>query len=82
LPVFAFSVLPAMAALALTSRLSLVFALAAGLGALSGGGGYLLSFRGDLPVGATQAAVALGLLALALGRRALARTAGPKEKIR
>lgn len=73
LPVFAFSVLPAMAALTLTSRLPLVFALAAGLGALSGGGGYLVSFRGDLPVGATQTAVALGLFALALARRAFMR---------
>lgn len=38
LPVFAFSVLPAMAALTLTNQLPLVFALAAVLGALSGGG--------------------------------------------
>jgi manganese/iron transport system permease protein len=73
LPVFAFSVLPAMAALALTSRLPLVFALAAVIGALSGGGGYLVSFRGDLPVGATQTAVALILFGVALGRRAIGR---------
>jgi zinc transport system permease protein len=69
LPVFAFSVLPAMAALALTSNLALVFALGTGIGAFAGAAGYAISFRGELPVGATQSAVALGVLALALVRR-------------
>jgi zinc transport system permease protein len=72
LPVFAFSVLPAMTALALTSRLPVVFALATGLGALAGVGGYAVSFRAELPVGATQAATAAGLLAMALAFRAVA----------
>jgi len=66
LPVFAFSVLPAMTALALTARIGLVFLLAALIGALSGVGGYVVSFRGDLPVGATQTATATTLLAAAL----------------
>ena len=66
LPVFAFSVLPAMTALALTARIGLVFVLATLIGALSGVGGYVVSFRGDLPVGATQTATAAALL----GRRA------------
>lgn len=86
LPVFAFSVLPAMAALALTERLGLVFALGAVLGALSGGAGYVVSFRGDLPVGATQTAVALALFVLALVRRAvtrmLSRSAAPDAPAR
>ena len=56
LPVFAFSVLPAMTALALTARIGLVFVLAALIGAVSGVGGYVVSFGGDLPVGATQTA--------------------------
>jgi zinc transport system permease protein len=66
LPVFAFSVLPAMTALVLTSRIALVFGLAALLGAFSGVAGYAISFRGDLPVGATQSATAAALLGLAL----------------
>jgi zinc transport system permease protein len=69
--VFAFSVLPAMAALALTNNLALVFALATVIGAFSGAAGYAASFRGELPVGATQTAMAVALLALALGRRAV-----------
>jgi zinc transport system permease protein len=58
LPVFALSTLPAMAALAFRVRLSATFALAALLGAVSGGGGYVLSFLEDLPVGASQTAIA------------------------
>jgi zinc transport system permease protein len=50
LPVFAFSVLPAMTALALTARIGLVFLLATLVGALSGVAGYVVSFKGDLPV--------------------------------
>jgi zinc transport system permease protein len=69
LPVFAFSVLPAMTALALTARIGVVFLLATLLGALSGVGGYVVSFKGDLPVGATQTAAAAALLAAALTYR-------------
>jgi zinc transport system permease protein len=64
--VFAFSVLPAMTALALTARIGLVFVLAALIGAASGVGGYAVSFRADLPVGATQTVVAAAILAGAL----------------
>jgi zinc transport system permease protein len=71
LPVFAFSVLPAMTALALTARIGLVFVLATLIGALSGVGGYVVSFRGDLPVGATQTVTAAALLAAALTFRFL-----------
>lgn len=72
LPVFAFSVLPALAALLLTTRLSVVFALAAVLGGLSGAGGYMVSFRAETPVGATQAALAVAILLLAAGWRGVA----------
>jgi zinc transport system permease protein len=72
LPVFAFSVLPAMAALALTARIRLVFGLATALGAVSGVGGYALSFRAELPVGATQSATAAALLMAAFAWRTAA----------
>jgi zinc transport system permease protein len=71
LPVFAFSVLPAMTALVLTSRMAGVFALATVFGAVSGVGGYGVSFRAELPVGATQTAFAAGLLVVALAGRTL-----------
>jgi len=77
LPVFAFSVLPAMAALVVTSRIGVVFALAGLLGALSGVAGYAVSFREELPVGATQTALAVAFLGAALlGRAAVTRLAG------
>jgi zinc transport system permease protein len=66
LPVFAFSVLPAMAALVLTSRMMLVFVLAGLFGALAGVGGYAVSFKHELPVGATQTALAVLVLGAAL----------------
>ena len=71
LPVFAFSVLPAMAALVLTSRMGLVFALAALFGGLEGVAGYAVSYRAELPVGATQASLAVVVLGAALAARAL-----------
>lgn len=60
LPVFAFAVLPALAALSLVRRLGLALLVSAGIGALSGVGGYLLAYFGSLPVGASQAGVAAG----------------------
>lgn len=59
LPVFAFAVLPAMAALLLSNRLVYVLPIAAVLGSISGGAGYLFAFFLELPVGASQAIVAL-----------------------
>jgi ABC-type Mn2+/Zn2+ transport system permease subunit len=56
----------------LTSRIALVFGLAAVMGAFSGVAGYAISFRGDLPVGATQSATAAALLVSALCWRAAA----------
>jgi zinc transport system permease protein len=72
LPVFAFSVLPAMTALVVTSRMRLVFALAGVLGAVAGVAGYAVSFRAELPVGATQTALAVVFLGAALLGRAIA----------
>jgi zinc transport system permease protein len=58
LPVFAFAVLPGMAALLVSERLRTVLIIAALLGLLSGAAGYLAAFLYELPVGASQAAVA------------------------
>src|SRR5205814_3133768 len=58
LPVFAFSVLPAAAALLLGVRLPWAFALATVLGALSGVLGYLFAFFYQFPVGGSQTVVA------------------------
>jgi zinc transport system permease protein len=81
LPVFAFGVLPAMSALALTARIGAVFGIATSMGVFSGVAGYGFAFRADLPVGATQAATASVLFAVTLlwrfaaSRRARASTA-------
>jgi zinc transport system permease protein len=70
IPVFAFSVLPAMAALSLARRITAVLAVAAILGLLSAVLGYMASFFLRFPVGASQTVVAalFTLVALALGR--------------
>ena len=73
LPVFAFSVLPAMAALMLTRRLSAVLFLAPILGMLSGIGGYMVAFFYSFPVGASQAGVAVALAILAAPVRLIQR---------
>ena len=62
LPVFAFSVLPAMGALMATRRLERAFPLALVFGGAAGGLGYLVAFFFSFPVGACQAAMA-GLIA-------------------
>ena len=63
LPVFALTVLPAVAALALVRRLVHALWLAGALGLVSGAAGYVAAYLLALPVGASQAGVA-GLLAL------------------
>ncbi|HVY31905.1 MAG TPA: metal ABC transporter permease [Polyangiaceae bacterium] len=67
LPVFAFSVLPAMAALRATERLPYVVLAAGVLGGLAGGLGYLAAFFLRFPVGASQAACAVVGFLLASG---------------
>ncbi len=66
LPVFAFSVLPGLAALLDAPTLRVAFPLALVGGALSGGLGYIAAFVLDLPVGASQAGVATLLVLVAL----------------
>ncbi len=71
LPVFAFSVLPAIAALLAVRHLAVALALAAVWGALAGGVGYLIAFFFAFPVGASQTVVAVGFVVLALPVRVL-----------
>ncbi|MCC7538249.1 MAG: metal ABC transporter permease [Deltaproteobacteria bacterium] len=61
LPVFGFSVLPAMGALMSGVRMSRTLVLASILGAASGGLGYVAAFFFSFPVGASQT-LAAGLL--------------------
>lgn len=58
LPAFAFSILPASAALLLTQNLKLALWLAAGFAFLSATLGYYTSFVADLPTGPTMVTVA------------------------
>lgn len=69
LPVFAFTVLPAMGALAVSRHLGRALALAAAFGASAGALGYVYSFFLRLPVGAAQATVAGVLCVATLGGR-------------
>jgi zinc transport system permease protein len=66
LPVFAFAVLPAFAALPLSRRLPEALLIAGLCGSCSGALGYVAAFMLELPVGASQASLA-ALLALTAG---------------
>lgn len=66
LPVFAFSTLPAVAALGFTRNLAVAAPLAALFGIVAGVGGYMAAFFFNLPVGATQTTVVTLLAALGL----------------
>lgn len=70
LPVFAFSVLPAVAAIAVCRTPLTTGLLALVLGTLAGGGGYLLAFVAAFPVGASQTLLAGLFVVLAFGVRA------------
>lgn len=76
LPVFAFAVLPAIAALGVARRLPGALAISALLGGLAGGLGYLAAFLFELPVGASQAVLAAAACALTLGFGRLRRAVG------
>jgi zinc transport system permease protein len=67
LPAFGLTLLPALAALTLQLGMRGSIALAASLGAGAAGVGYYLSFRFDLPTGATMVVVALGWILIAQG---------------
>ena len=58
LPVFAFSVIPAAAALMLTDRLGLTIALSVTFGVVSAAVGYYASWVEQLPTGATMVVIA------------------------
>ncbi|MEQ1570699.1 MAG: metal ABC transporter permease [Myxococcota bacterium] len=73
LPVFAFSVMPAMAALLVAPGMRWTFPIAALGGALVGLGGYMAAFFFDLPVGATQTALACLLVVAAMPVRVFLR---------
>lgn len=66
LPVFALSVAPAMAALALLERVRWTLIVAGVIGGLAGGLGYLFAFFYEFPVGASQATLALVFLLFCL----------------
>lgn len=67
LPTFAFSILPAIAAVRVASNMPRALWLAAIFGAIMGFGGYLAATLMDLPVGAAQALVGLALVVVANG---------------
>lgn len=71
LPVFAFSILSAIAALVLDLKLPWTFLLSMLLGALSGLGGYLFAYFYNFPVGGSQTVLASALVVVALGVRSL-----------
>jgi zinc transport system permease protein len=71
LPVFAFTVLPAMAAVLAATSVRAALALAAVLGAVAGGAGYVVAFLRSWPVGASQAAVGVAIVLVAAAGRAL-----------
>ena len=71
LPTFAFTVLPALAAINIAPNIKSSLIIAATLGAVSGFGGYLIAFLYDFPVGATQTLMGALFASVfyALGRR-------------
>jgi zinc transport system permease protein len=58
LPVFAFTVIPAAAALMLTEKMRATIALAVAIGIVAAAGGYYVSWIESLPTGATMVVVA------------------------
>ena len=71
LPVFAFSVLPAMAAGRVSAHIERALWVAALIGAACGAGGYVLAWRFDLPVGASQTLLAAAAVLVASGVRSV-----------
>nr|WP_239577912.1 metal ABC transporter permease [Archangium primigenium] len=69
LPVFAFSILSAIAALMLDLRLPWTFFLSTLAGAAAGVGGYLVAYFYNFPVGGSQTVLASALVVLALAVR-------------
>ena len=63
--VFAFLVLPALAALRLGRSMRTTFAVAAGIALASSLGGFALSYRADLPTGPVYVLIAASIWLLA-----------------
>jgi len=70
LPVFAFSVIPAAAALLLTERMRFTIALSVLIGVISAAVGYYVSWVGQLPTGASMVVVSTVFLLPGLVRLA------------
>lgn len=64
LPAFAFSVIPAVAALRLAPNIPGALTIAAIIGAVGGFGGYFLAYLLDFPVGASQTILCVAMLAV------------------
>lgn len=71
LPAFAFSVLPAMAALRLVPNVGRGLVLASVFGAMMGFVGYVVAYAWDFPVGASQAMVGVLVYVVSVGLAAL-----------
>lgn len=71
LPTFAFSVLPAMAAVRVCPNIATSLIAATAFGAISGAGGYYVAYATDHSVGACQTSVAVAIVALAEVLRSL-----------
>ena len=67
LPAFAFSVLPAMAAVRLVSNMQRALIVAAIIGGVTGFMGYLFSYLYEFPVGPSQVLVGVGFVVVAEG---------------
>jgi len=78
--VFGFLVLPALAALRLTTHLAVTFLVAAGIATACSLGGFAISYRADLPAGPVYVLLAAGVWVLAgataRARRRIALAAG------
>jgi zinc transport system permease protein len=81
LPVFAFSVLPALAALLLSPNVNRALLLAGLFGAAAGFGGYVVAFLYSLPVGASQALLAAALVLAAAVVRVPLRWLGARLRV-
>jgi ABC-type Mn2+/Zn2+ transport system permease subunit len=71
--VFGFLVLPALAALRVTSHLAATFALAAAIGTACALGGFEISYRADLPAGPVYVLLAAAIWLLVVGLARLRR---------
>lgn len=79
LPVFAFTVLPAIAAVRLARNVPQALWLSLGVGAFTGFAGYIVAWRHDLPVGASQALLGVAIVLVAEVLRATLHMVAPRS---